>query len=110
MALGQLIFSGSGVSIGTEDSKIAQIKIYRATVDFASAIDGADVGANVTCTGVALGDVVMGVSVDVDAGDDVLITGQPTATDTVRLTFFNRSGGTIDLASTTATIVVLKRG
>ena len=77
------------------------------TVDFGNAATGSGTFASVEVTvpGVALGDIVMGVSVGVDTVDAV-IAGAVTAANTVTLTLLNNTGGAVDLASTTAKFVL----
>ena len=77
------------------------------TVDFGNAATGSGTFAsvNVTVPNVALGDLVMGISVGVDTVDAV-IGGAVTAANTVTLTLLNNSAGAIDLASTTCKFVV----
>jgi len=60
---------------------------------------------DITVPGVALGDIVMGVSVGVDTIDAV-IGGSVTTANTVTLTLLNNSAGAINLASTTCKFVV----
>ena len=60
---------------------------------------------NVTVPGVALGDIVMGVSVRVSTVDTV-IAGAVTAANTVTLTLLNNTAGAVDLASTTGRFMV----
>lgn len=75
--------------------------------DFGNAATGSGTFASldITVPGVALGDIVMGVSVGVDTVDAV-IGGAVTAANTVTLTLLNNSAGAIDLASTTCKFVV----
>lgn len=68
---------------------------------------GTFASVDVTVPGVALGDIVMGVSLGVDTVDAV-IGGAVTAANTVTLTLLNNSAGAIDLASTTAKFVVAR--
>lgn len=77
------------------------------TVNFANAATGSGTfaSADVTVPGVALGDMVMGISAGVDTVDGV-IGGAVTAANTVTLTLLNNSAGAIDLASTTLKFVV----
>jgi hypothetical protein len=77
------------------------------TVDFGNAATGSGTfaSADVTVPGVALGDMLLGVSAGVDTVDGV-IWGAVTAANTVTLTLLNNSGGAIDLASTTVKFVV----
>lgn len=77
------------------------------TVNFANAAVGSGTFASVDVTvpNVALGDIVMGISMGVDTVDGV-VGGAVTAANTVTLTLLNNSGGAIDLASTTCKFVV----
>ena len=77
------------------------------TVDFANAATGSGTfaSADVTVPGVALGDIVMGISAGVDTVDTV-IGGAVTAANTVTLTVLNNTAGAVDLASTTLKFVV----
>ena len=76
-------------------------------LDFADAATGSGTFASVDVTvpGVALGDMLLAVSVGVDTVD-AIIWGAVTAANTVTLTLNNNSAGAIDLASTTAKFVV----
>jgi hypothetical protein len=58
---------------------------------------------DITVPGVALGDMVMGISLGVDTVDAVI---GGAAANTVTLTLLNNSAGAIDLASTTAKFLV----
>lgn len=77
------------------------------TVNFANAATGSGTFASVDITvpGVAMGDMVMGVSMGVDTIDAV-VGGAVTAANVVTLTLLNNSAGAIDLASTTAKFIV----
>ena len=77
------------------------------TVNFGNAATGSGTFASVDVTvpNVALGDIVMGISMGVDTVDGV-VGGAVTAANTVTLTLLNNSGGAIDLASTTCKFVV----
>lgn len=77
------------------------------TVDFANAATGSGTFASVDVTvpNVALGDMLLGVSVGVDTIDGV-IYGAVTAANTVTLTLLNNSAGAINLASTTCKFIV----
>lgn len=78
-----------------------------ATVDFGNAATGSGTFASsdVTVPGVALGDVVIGISAGVDTVDAV-IGGAVTAANTVTLTLLNNTSGAVDLASTTVKFIV----
>lgn len=77
------------------------------TVDFANAATGSGTFASVDVTvpNVALGDMLLGVSVGVDTVDGV-IAGAVTAANTVTLTLLNNSAGAINLASTNCKFIV----
>jgi len=77
------------------------------TVDFANAATGSGTFASVDVTvpNVALGDIVMGVSMGVDTVDGA-VAGAVTAANTVTLTLLNNSAGAINLASTTCKFIV----
>ena len=77
------------------------------TVNFANAAVGSGTFASVDVTvpNVAIGDMVLGVSMGVDTVDGV-VWGAVTAANVVTLTLMNNSAGAIDLASTTAKFVV----
>jgi len=77
------------------------------TVNFANAATGSGTFASVDITvpGVALGDVVYGISMGVDTIDGV-VGGAVTAANVVTVTLLNNSAGAIDLASTTCKFVV----
>lgn len=77
------------------------------TVNFGNAATGSGTFASVDVTvpNVALGDIVVGVSVGVDTVDAV-ICGHVTAANTVTLTLVNNTAGAVDLASTSCKFVV----
>lgn len=77
------------------------------TVNFANAATGSGTFASVDVTvpNVALGDIVLGVSMGVDT-IDAAVVGAVTAANVVTLTLLNNSAGAVDLASTTAKFVV----
>lgn len=79
----------------------------KGVADFADAATGSGTFAthDATVPGVALGDIVMGVSCGVDTVDAVVI-GAVTAANTVTLTLLNNTAGAVDLASTTVKFVV----
>ena len=81
------------------------------TVNFGNAATGSGTFASVDVTvpNVAIGDMLMGVSVGVDTVDGV-IYGAVTAANVVTLTLLNNSAGAIDLASTTCKFVVGRPG
>ena len=77
------------------------------TLDAGSLADGAGESDTITVPGVALGDMVLGLSFGVsEAG--ITITGYVSAANTVTLRVQNESGGVVDLASTTVKLVVAR--
>lgn len=85
----------------------SELWLVTETVNFANAATGSGTFASVDITvpGVAMGDVVLGVSAGVDTIDAV-IGGAVTAANIVTLTLLNNSAVAIDLASTTLKFVV----
>jgi len=79
------------------------------TADFANAATGSGTFAthDATVPGVALGDIVLGVSCGVDTVDAVVV-GAVTAANTVTLTLMNNTAGAVDLASTTVKFLVAR--
>lgn len=79
------------------------------TVNFGNAATGSGTFASsdVTVTGAALGDLVVGPSLGVDTVDAV-VAGAVTAANTVTLTLLNNTAGAVDLASTTVKFIVLR--
>ena len=77
------------------------------TVNFANAATGSGTFASVDVTvpNVALGDIVLGISMGVDTVDGDIV-GAVTAANVVTLTLLNNSAGAIDLASTTCKFIV----
>jgi hypothetical protein len=78
-----------------------------ATYDAGSLIDAAGTTTTVAVTGAALGDFVL-VSLGVDLAG-ITVTGYVSAADTVSVRLQNESGSTVDLASTTLRVRVLKQ-
>lgn len=76
-----------------------------ATWDAGSIADGDEEVAEVTVTGAALGDKVVGVSLSIDVAD-LALTGHVTGPDTVTVQLLNNTGDAIDLASATVTVHV----
>ena len=79
------------------------------TLDAGSLADGAGETDTITVPGVALGDIVLGVSLGVDLAG-LTITGYVSAADTVSLRVQNESTATVNLASTTVRVVVGRLG
>jgi len=77
------------------------------TLNAGSLVDGAGETDDVTVAGVALGDMVIGASLGVDLVG-LTVTGYVSAADTVKFRIQNESGSTVDLASATMKIVVVR--
>lgn len=80
-----------------------------ATLNAGSLVDGAGETDTVTVPGVALGDIVLGVSFGVDQAG-VIVSAYVSAANTVSLRVQNESTATVDLASTTIRLVVARLG
>ena len=82
---------------------------YSDSVDFGNAATGSGTFASVDVTvpGVALGDIVMGVSIAVDTVDTV-IAGAVTAANTVTLTLLNNTAGAVNLAAAIVDFIVVR--
>ncbi len=77
----------------------------RATINADDLADGAGDSDTVAVPGVALGDIVLGVSFGVDLSG-ITVTAYVSAADTVTVRFQNESGGQVNLASTTIKFMV----
>jgi hypothetical protein len=94
------VATATSIAIGSSGATITKHLSGTATWDAASTADGAMTSTTVTVTGAAIGDTVaVGLSVAVPAG--ALLAGAVTATNTVTVTLFNKTGGALDLASGT---------
>lgn len=78
-----------------------------ATWNPSSIVDGNEEAKEITVTGAALGDFVIGVSFSLDVAD-LQLTADVTAANTVTAVL-SSSGDTVDLASGTIRVVVMKR-
>ena len=78
-----------------------------ATLNASSLVDGAGETNTISVPGVALGDIVMNISMGVDVSG-LSITPYVSAANTVSIRFQNESGGTLDLASTPVRCVVVR--
>lgn len=77
------------------------------TIDFGSASDGNSVSDTIAVPGVALGDMVLGVSLGVDAALGI-VTAYVSAANTVRVVVSNLETAALDLASTTVKVFVAR--
>jgi hypothetical protein len=77
----------------------------KGTIDFGSVADGDEAVDTIAVPGVALGDVVIGVSASIDVAD-INLTAAVTAANEVTVQANNNTGGAIDLASAVYKVVV----
>ena len=77
------------------------------TLDAGSLVDGAGETDTIAVPGVVLGDIVLCASFGVSMAG-VTVTGYVSAADTVSLRLQNESTATVDLASTTVKLVVVR--
>ena len=82
-----------------------EVWLVKATLDAASLGDGAGSSDTIAVTGVALGDIVFGISFGVDVSG-ITVTGYVSAANVVTLRLQNESAGTLDLDSTTVKVLV----
>lgn len=78
-----------------------------ATLNASSLTDGTGETNTIAVPGVALGDIVLNISMGVDVSG-ISITPYVSAANVVSIRFQNESGGTLDLASTTIKCVVVR--
>jgi len=78
-----------------------------ATLNASSLADGAGETNTIAVPGVALGDIVLNISMGVDVSG-ISVTPYVSAANVVSIRFQNESGGTLDLASTTVKCVVAR--
>lgn len=81
--------------------------LVTATLNADSLVDGAGDTDTVTVPGVALGDMVLSASLAVDVAG-LIVTAYVSAANTVSIRFQNETGGTVDLASATLRMVVVR--
>ena len=81
--------------------------VVTATLDAGSLVDAAGETDTVAVPGVALGDMVIGASLGVDLVG-LTVTGYVSAANTVKFRIQNESTATVDLASTTLRLVVVR--
>ena len=78
-----------------------------ATLNASSLADGVGETNTIAVPGVALGDIVLNVSMGVDVSG-ISVTPYVSAAGVVSIRFQNESGGALDLASTTVRCVVVR--
>ena len=74
--------------------------------NLAEIADGDEEAFEITCTGAALGDIVLGCSSSLDI-IDLGVTAQVTAANTITVTVLNNSGGALNLGEATFRALVL---
>lgn len=72
--------------------------VAKGTIDFAEILDGDEAADTIAVPGVALGDMVIGVSASVDVAD-LQVTADVTAANEVTVTVSNSTGAGVNLAS-----------
>lgn len=86
----------------------SEMWFVKATLDAGSLADGAGETETIAVPGVAVGDMVIGISLGVDLVD-MTVTGYVQAADAVEVRIQNESGaGPVDLASTTIKLVIAR--
>ena len=85
----------------------SNIWVAKGTIDFGSVADGDEAVDTIAVPGVALGDVVIGVSASIDVAD-INLTAAVTATGEVTVQANNNTGGGIDLASAVYKVVIAR--
>jgi hypothetical protein len=85
----------------------SNIWVAKGTIDFAEISDGDEAADTIAVPGVALGDVVIGVSASVDVAD-LQVTADVTAANEVTVTVSNSTGGAVNLASAVFKVVIGK--
>jgi ribosomal protein L18E len=81
----------------------------RATINVDDIADQSGDNDTIAVPGVALGDMVLGISLGVDVAG-LTVTGWVSAADVVTIRFQNESGGSVNLAETTIKVLVGRPG
>lgn len=81
----------------------------RATINVDDLADAAGDNDTIAVPGVALGDMVLGISLGVDVAG-LTVTGWVSAANVVTVRFQNESGGSVNLAETTIKVLVGRPG
>jgi hypothetical protein len=100
------VFAGGYQRMGGQPVPRGQIS-GSATYDAPSIAAGATTTTTVTVAGAALGDMVLGVSLSVDAGG-LVVSGYVSAANTVTVRLSNPTASAIDIASASLRVRVLK--
>jgi len=86
------------------------VKVFsgKGTWDAASAAAGLEVSDTITISGVAFGDMVIGVGCSVTLPAGVVLAGKITAANTVTVSLVNNTAGAVDLGSAVFTVLVVR--
>jgi len=95
-----------GTQIGLHSFAVGQVA-YTATWDLSSIASAGYEAKSITVPGAAVGDFVL-ASHNKILTDDLMISGNVSATDTVQVIIFNPSAGDVDLDSGTLSVLVFK--
>ena len=91
---------------GDSLNRFSDVLVGSATWDAASIADGDELATNITIAGAELGDFVL-VSLSIDVAD-LLLIANVTAANTVTAILANNTGGSVNLASATVNVLVIK--
>lgn len=80
-----------------------------ATINVDDLAEAAGDNDTIAVPGVALGDMVVGISLGVDVAG-LIVTGWVSAADVVTIRFQNETGGSVNLAETTIKVLVARPG
>lgn len=94
-------------SNGRLDHVSLELFLVTCTVDFASAASGANATDTATVAGLALGDIVLGISAIITT-QNLVLSADVSAANTLTVRASNLTGGAVDLASTTLKILVAR--
>lgn len=89
----------------TAGNRIKGVFHYSGTIDVSGLDEAGGATSQITVTGVALGDAVVAIAAGVDL-QDLNVTGYVQSANTVELKFSNVTVNSVDLASTTFTVIV----
>ncbi len=89
----------------TADSAVKRILFGSATINVANLVDAAGATEVISVPGVALGDIVLGCSFEVDLVD-MTTSAYVQAADLVEVRVQNESGATANIASTTVRVLI----
>tara|TARA_R100000654_G_scaffold51276_1_gene77465 strand:+ start:5153 stop:5476 length:324 start_codon:yes stop_codon:yes gene_type:complete len=79
--------------------------VVSCAVDFGAVADGDEEDQQGTVDGLALGDMILGISLSIDV-EDVTISGAVVAANTLNLQALNNTGGSKNLGAATAKVLI----